>query len=74
MTERAGDLAGLVELHEFAVEADGLIEGEHRTLPAGHDDGVVGADFDRGDLARRLDEGGELGVARKPRLTMSLSE
>jgi hypothetical protein len=57
VAKRASDLAGLVELDELAVESGRLLEGEHRALPAGDEDGVVGADIDRGHIARFLDEG-----------------
>src|SRR5689334_11759220 len=56
VAERGGDLAGLVELDELAVQLGGVGEGEHRALAARHDERVVGVDVELGDGAGVLDQ------------------
>ena len=52
MAQRGGDLAGLVEGGELLVQRRGVLEGEHRRLPSGDDQGVVGVDVEVGHRPR----------------------
>jgi hypothetical protein len=56
VAERGRRPARLVELDELVLEVRGALEGEHRPLPAGNDESVVGADIEVVDRSRRLDE------------------
>src|SRR5205085_7624222 len=50
-----------VELDELAMQVDRLLEGEHRTLPAGDDDRVELRKVDLRDLLGIVEQGRELG-------------
>jgi len=66
VAEGARDLARLVELDELLVEIARLLEGEHRRLPACHDDRVELGDADLGDRLGLFDERREARGRDKP--------
>ena len=50
MAQSRGDLSGFVEFDELLVKIDSVLEGEHRPLTAGHDNGIelIGVDLGGG--------------------------
>src|SRR5262245_46079371 len=56
MTQRAGDLAGLVEFRDLLLQSKSLLEREHRTLAPGDDDRIESCHVDVGGLASVLDQ------------------
>src|SRR5918995_7536344 len=60
MAQGRADPAGLVELCELGVQVGRGLEGEHRTLAAGDDDGIEAVLVDLVDWPRGLDELEEL--------------
>ena len=66
VAQRGRDLARLVERDELLLEPDGLFEGEHRRLAAGHDDGVEVCDIKRRNRPGAFHQGSEPGRRQKP--------
>ena len=66
VAQGGADPAGLVELGELGVQVGGRLEGEHRALAAGDDDGVEPFRVDVVDGTGVLDELHELGVVLVP--------